>query len=84
MIIAITVVVIIIVLRLLKIIINISVNNNSNVSKSQVIWLKKCLRLCLKVFQLWVFFTVSRIWFWNEGPIKDKAFWLVFVFQKVI
>ena len=83
MIIAITVVVIIIVLLLLKII-NININDNGNVSKSQVIWLKKCLRLCLKVFQLSVFFTVSRIWFWNEGPIKDKAFWLVFVFQKLI
>ena len=54
-----------------------------NVSKNQAIWLKKCfLMLCLKVFKLSVFFNVSGIWFQNEGPIKDKAFWPVFVIQK--
>ena len=52
--------------------------------KNQVIWLKKCfLRLCLKVFKLLVFFNVSGIWFHNEGPIKDKAFWPMFVFREV-
>ena len=57
--------------------------NDGNVIKNQVIWLKKCfLRLCLKVFKLSVFFNVSEIWFQNEGPIKDKAFWPMFVFQK--
>ena len=82
MIIAITVVIIIITLLLLIILIN-NNNNNGNVSKSQVIWLKKCfLRLYLKVFKLSVFFNVSGIWFQNEGPIKDKAFWPVFVFRK--
>ena len=51
--------------------------------KNQVIWLKKCfLRLCLKVFKLSVFFNVSGIWVQNEGPIKDEAFWPVFVFRK--
>ena len=83
MIIAITVVIIIITLLLLIILINNNINNNGNVSKNQVIWLKKCfLRLCLKVFKLSVFFNVSGIWFQNEGPIKDKAFWRVFVFWK--
>ena len=67
---------------LLIILIN-NINNNGNVIKNQVIWLKKCfLRLCLKVFKLSVFFNVSEIWFQNEGPIKDKAFWPMFVFQK--
>ena len=81
MIIAITVV-IIITLLLLLILININ-NNDGNVSKNQVIWLKKCfLRLCLKVFKLSVFFNVSGIWFQNVGPMKDKAFWPVFVFWK--
>ena len=84
MIIAITVVMIIITSLLLIILTNNNINNNGNVSKNQVIWLKKCfLRLCLKVFKLSVFFNVSGIWFQNEGPIKDKAFWLVFVIQKV-
>ena len=74
MIIAVTVVIIIILL-LLMIIIN-NNNNNGNVSKNQVIWLKRCfLRLYLKVFKLSVFFNVSGIWFQNEGPIKDKAFY---------
>ena len=36
----------------------------------------------LKSFKLSVFYNVSRIWFKNEGPIKDKAFWPVFVFRK--
>ena len=82
MIIAVTVVIIIILL-LLIILTNNNNNNNGNVSKNQVIWLKKCfLRLCLKVFKLSVFFNVSGIWFQNEGPIKDKAFWPVFVFRK--
>ena len=59
MIIAITVVIIIIILLLSIIIINNNINNNGNVSKNQVIWLKKCfLRLCLKVFNLSVFFNV--------------------------
>ena len=81
MIIAITVVIMIITLLLL--IISINNNNNGNVSKNQVIWLKKCfLRLRLKVFKSLVFFNVSGIWFQNEGPIKDKAFWPVFVFWK--
>ena len=67
---------------LLIILIN-NINNDGNVIKNQVIWLKKCfLRLCLKVFKLSVFFNVSEIWFQNEGPIKDKAFWPMFVFQK--
>ena len=83
MIIAITVVMIIITSLLLIILTNNNINNNGNVSKNQVIWLKKCfLRLCLKVFKLSVFFNVSGIWFQNEGPIKDKAFWPVFVIQK--
>ena len=84
MIIAITAVIIIIILLLLLInIINNNINNNGNVSKNQVIWLKKCfLRLCLKVFKLLVFFNFSGIWFQNEGPVKGKAFWPVFVFQK--
>ena len=82
MIIAITVV-IIITLLLLIILINNNINNNGNVSKNQVIWLKKCfLRLCLKVFKVLLFLNVSGIWFQNKGPIKDKAFWPVFVFQK--
>ena len=80
MIIAVTVVIIIILLLLMIIINN---NNNGNVSKNQVIWLKRCfLRLYLKVFKLSVFFNVSGIWFQKEGPIKDKAFWPVFVFWK--
>ena len=67
----------------LLLIILINNNNNGNVIKNQVIWLKKCfLRLCLKVFKLSVFFNVSGIWFQNEGPMKDKAFWPVFVFWK--
>ena len=67
---------------LLIILIN-NINNDGNVIKNQVIWLKKCfLRLCLKVFKLSVFFNVPEIWFQNEGPIKDKAFWPMFVFQK--
>ena len=83
MIIATIVVMIIITLLLLIILINNNINNNGNVIKNQVIWLKKCfLRLCLKVFKLSVFFNVSGIWFQNEGPIKDKAFWPVFVFRK--
>ena len=83
MIIAITVVIIIILLLLIILINNDNNNNNGNVSKNQVIWLKKCfLRLCLKVFKLSVFFNVSGIWFQNEGPMKDKAFWPVFVFRK--
>ena len=82
MMIAITVVIIIIILLLLIIVI-INNNNDGNVNKKQVIWLKKCfLRLCLKVFKLSVFFNVSGIWFQNKGPIKDKAFWPEFVFQK--
>ena len=88
MIIAITVVRIINILLLviITIIINNDINSNGNVSsKSQVIWLKKpFLRLCLKLFKLLDFFNVSRIWFQNEGPIKDKAFWLVFVFRKAV
>ena len=76
-------VVIIISLLLLIILINSKINNNGNVSKNQVIWLKKSiLRLCLKVFKLPVFFNVSGFWFQNEGPVKDKAFWPVFVFRK--
>ena len=83
MILVITVVIIIIILLLLIILINNNINNIGNVSKTQVIWLKKCfLRLCLKVFKLSVFFNVYEIWFQNEGPIKDKAFWPMFVFQK--
>ena len=84
MIIAITVVIKVkIILLLLTILVNNYIINNGSVSKNQVIWLKKCfLRLCLKVFKLSVFFNVSGIWFQNEGPIKDKAFWLVFVIQK--
>ena len=85
MIIAITVVIKVkIILLLLIILVNNYIINNGSVSKNQVIWLEKCfLRLCLKVFKLSVFFNVSGIWFQNEGPIKDKAFWLVFVIQKV-
>ena len=76
MIIAILVKTIIVFILLLVIII---INNNNN----QVIWLKKCiLRLCLKVFKLFAFLNVSAIWFQNEGPMKDKTFWLVFVFWK--
>ena len=45
--------------------------------------MKKCfLRLCLKLFKFSVFFNVSGIWIQNQGSIKDKAFWPVFVFQK--
>ena len=85
MIIATIVVMIIITLLLLIILINNNINNNGNVIKNQVIWLKKCfLRLCLKVFKLSVFFNVSGIWFQNEGPIKDKAFWPLFVFRKAV
>ena len=74
--------VIIIILPVIIIITINNINNKDNVNKNQVIWLKKCfLRLCLKVFKLSVFY-VSRIWFQNEGPIKDKAFWPEFVFQK--
>ena len=85
MVIAITVVIrnIIILIIIIIIISNNNTNNNGNVSKSQVIWLKECfLRLYLKLFKLSVFFNVSGIWFQNEGPIKDKAFWPVFVFRK--
>ena len=83
MIIAITVLIITIILLPLIILINNNINNNGNVSTNPVIWLKKWfLRLCLKVFKLSVFFNVSGIWFQNEGPIKDKAFWPVFVFRK--
>ena len=58
-------------------------NNNDNVNKNQVIWLKKCiLRLYLKVFKLSTFFSVSGIWLQNEGPMKDKAFWVAFLFQE--
>ena len=61
LIIAITVV-IIITLLLLIISINNNINNNVNVSKNQVTGLKKCfLRLCLKVFNLSVFFIVFGI-----------------------
>ena len=46
-------------------------------------WLKKCvLRLYLKVFKLSNFFNISGIWFQNEGPIKDKAFWPVFIIRE--
>ena len=38
--------------------------------------------MIFKVFKLSVFFNVSGIWFQNEGPMKDKAFWPVFVFRK--
>ena len=88
MIIVMKVVMIIIILLLLIVIIIIIIiknyiNNNGNVNKNQVILLKKYfLRLCSKVFKLSVFFTVFEILFQNEWPIKDKAFWLVFVFQK--
>ena len=83
MIIAIKVAIILVILLLWIIIINNNINDNGNVSKNQVIWLKKCLlRLCLKVFKLSVFFNVSGIWFQSETPIKDKAFWPAFVFQK--
>ena len=85
MIIAIIVVMIIITLILLIILINNNIYNNGNAIKHQVIWLRKCfLRLCLKVFKLSVFFNVSGIWFQNERPIKDKASWPVFVFEKVV
>ena len=74
---------IIIIIIIIIIISNNNTNNNGNVSKSQVIWLTECfLRLCLKLLKLSVFFNVSGIWFQNEGPIKDKAFWPVFVFRK--
>ena len=88
MIIVMKVVMIIIILLLLIVIIIIIIiknyiNNNGNVNKNQVILLKKYfLRLCSKVFKLSVFFTVFEILFQNEWPIKDKAFWLVFVFRK--
>ena len=88
MIIVMKVVMIIIILLLLIVIIIIIIiknyiNNNGNVNKNQVILLKKYfLRLCSKVFKLSVFFTVFEILLQNEWPIKDKAFWLVFVFQK--
>ena len=83
MIIAIIAVMIIITLLLLIILINNNIYNNGNVVKNQVIWLKKCYsRLCLKVFKSSVSFNASGIWFQNEGPIKDKAFWPVFVFRK--
>ena len=83
MIISITVVKIIVILLLLIMFINNDINNNGNVSKNQVILLKKCfLRLCLKVFKLLIFFNFSGIWFQSEEPMKDKAFWPVFVFQK--
>ena len=76
-------VVIIIILLLLIIKINNNTNNNGNVSRNYVILLNKCfIRLCLKVFKLSLFFNISGIWFQNKGPIKDKAFWLVFVFRK--
>ena len=78
-----TVIIIIIILLVIIIITINNINNKDNVNKNQVIWLKKCfLRLCLKVFKLSVFFNVSGIWFQNEGPMKDKAFWPVFVFWK--
>ena len=77
------IVVIIITLLLLIILISNNVNNMVMSLKNQVIWLKKCfLTLCLKVFNLSVFFNVSGIWFQNEGPMKDKAFLPVFVFRK--
>ena len=87
MIIAITVVIIIILLLLIIIIIiiitNNNIDNNGNVSLQSSHWLKKCsLRLCLKVFKLSVFYNVSVMWFQNEEPIRDKAFWRVFVFRK--
>ena len=83
MIIAAAVVIIIILLLLIILTLNNDINNNGKVSKNQVIWLKKCLlRLCLKVFKLLISFNVSEIWFQNEGLIKDKAFWQVFVFRK--
>ena len=82
MIIAITVITIIIILLLL-LIINNNNNNNDHVTKNQIIWLKKCfLRLCLLVFKLLVYVSVSGIWFQNVGPMKDKGFWPVFVFGK--
>ena len=79
----ITIMIIAITVVIIKIIIIINVNNNENVSENQVIWFKKCfLRLYLKVFKLSVFFSVCGILFQNEGSIKDKAFWPVFVFWK--
>ena len=85
-IIAITIIVII--LLLVIIILNATTaiaGNNDNVNKNRVIWWQKCfLRLCLKVFKLLAFFNVSRIWFQNEGPRKDKAFWPVFVFWEFV
>ena len=36
----------------------------------------------LKSIKLLTFFNVSRIWFQNEGPLKDTGFYLVFVFWK--
>ena len=78
-----TVIIIIILLVIIIITTINNINNKDNVNKNQVIWLKKCfLRLCLKVFKLSVFFNVSGIWFQNEGPMKDMAFWPVFVFRK--
>ena len=80
--IVITVIIIIILPVIIIITIN-NINNKDNVNKNQVIWLKKCfLRLCLKVFKLLAFFNVSGIRFQNEVPMKDKAFWLLFVFRK--
>ena len=77
------IIIVIIIIIIIIIISNNNTNNNGNVSKSQVIWLTECfLRLCWKLLKLSVFFNVSGIWFQNEGPIKDKAFWPVFVFRK--
>ena len=83
MIIIILLLLIVIIIIIIIIIIKNYINNNGNVNKNQVILLKKYfLRLCSKVFKLSVFFTVFEILFQNEWPIKDKAFWLVFVFRK--
>ena len=84
--IAITVTIIIILLLEIIIIIivnNIDNNNNDNVNKNEAIWMKKCfLRFCIKSFKLSAFFNVFEIWFQNEGPMKGKAFWPVFIFWK--
>ena len=83
MIIAIIVVIITITLLLLIILINDNINNNGNIIKKSSHMIEEMLLiLCLKEFKLSVFFNVSGIWFKNEGPIKDKAFWPVFVFRK--
>ena len=67
-------------MNILDILIIMSIITNKNTKISG--WRNVFLRLCLKVFKLLIFFSVSGIWFQSLRPKNYKVFWSVPVLKK--